>query len=60
MPSTYTDIDVIKGAEAALREFNATLQARVTERTAELMAAIEELDSFFTPSRTTCGRRFEQ
>lgn len=46
MLGTHTDIDAIKGAEAALRELNATLEARVAERTAELTVALEELDSF--------------
>ena len=46
MIGTHTDIDPIKAAEAALRELNATLEAQVDERTAELTAAILELDSF--------------
>ena len=46
MLGTHTDIDALKAAETALRESNATLEARVAERTAELTAANHELETF--------------
>ncbi|HEU0134081.1 MAG TPA: PAS domain S-box protein, partial [Allosphingosinicella sp.] len=39
------DITELKTAEAALREANATLERRVTERTADLSAALDRLQS---------------
>jgi len=46
MLGTHTDIDALKAAESALREINATLEARVAQRTAELTAANRELETF--------------
>ncbi|MEZ5643883.1 MAG: PAS domain-containing protein [Burkholderiaceae bacterium] len=43
---THTDIDALKSAESTLREIDATLEARVGERTAELSAAYRELETY--------------
>jgi PAS domain S-box-containing protein len=41
--STYTDITLRKRSEIALREFNTTLEHKITERTAALESALREL-----------------
>ena len=46
MLGTHTDIDALKAAQTALLESNASLEARVAERTAELTAANRELETF--------------
>ncbi len=43
---TWVDIQEQKRMEEALRESNSALDQRVAERTAELAAAVEELESF--------------
>ncbi len=43
---TFTDIDDAKQAEQEVRSLNLELEQRVHERTAELEAAVQELESF--------------
>ena len=42
----FTDISELKRSEAAMRQFNAELERRVTERTAALTASNKELEAF--------------
>lgn len=46
MLGTHTDLDAIKQAEASLRELNASLEARVAQRTAELEELNRSLETF--------------